>query len=165
MLRPSSPRRPIRSSRGRSGLAALSRLACTHAHETLIWASKDKRAHYTFNYDFINDPDPTTQLSSVWRIQTVPKREKLHGYHPTQKTQKLVRRTPLASTQEGDLVFDPFCVSGTTAVAAKELGRFFVGAELGREFAELASRRIKAATRGSVLREISEQRWSAILDE
>src|SRR5918997_401295 len=58
MLRPSPPRRPIRSSRGRSGLAALSRLACTHAHETLIWASKDKRAHYTFNYDLINDPDP-----------------------------------------------------------------------------------------------------------
>ena len=76
-----------------------------------------------------------------------------------------MRRTPLASTQEGDLVFDPFCVSGTTADAAKESGRFFVGAELEREFAELASRRIKAATRGSVLREISEQRWSAILAE
>jgi site-specific DNA-methyltransferase (adenine-specific) len=76
-----------------------------------------------------------------------------------------VRRTLLASTQEEDLVFDPFYVSGTTADAAKELGRFFVGAELEREFAELASRRIKAATRGSVLREISEQRWSATLAE
>jgi hypothetical protein len=45
------------------------------------------------------------------------------------------------------------------------LGRFFVGAEPEREFAELASRHIKAATRGSVLREISEQRWSATLAE
>ena len=41
----------------------------------------------------------------------------------------------------GDLVFDPFTGSGTTAVAAKELGRFFVGAELEAEFAELAASR------------------------
>ena len=53
--------------------------------------------------------------------------------------------------------FDPFCGSGTTGVAAKELARFFVGAELEVEFAELAGRRVRAAVRGSVLREISEQ--------
>jgi site-specific DNA-methyltransferase (adenine-specific) len=47
---------------------------------------------------------------------------------------------------------------GTTAVAAKELSRFFVGAELEREFCELAGRRMRAAVRGSVLREISEWR-------
>jgi site-specific DNA-methyltransferase (adenine-specific) len=133
--------------------------AFTHAHETLIWASKGKR--HTFNYDLINSPDPTGQVSSVWRIQTVPRSEKFHGYHPTQKPLKLVRRTLLASTQEGDLVFDPFCGSGTTAVAAKELDRFFVGAELEEEYCELAGRRIRAAVRGILLREISEQRWCA----
>ena len=69
-----------------------------------------------------------------------------------------MRRALLASTQEGDLVFDPFCGSGTTAVAAKELDRSFVGAELEREFCELASRRIKAASRGGLWREISKQR-------
>ncbi len=128
----------------------MSRLAWTHAHETLLWASKG-RGH-TFNYDLINGPD--AQMSSVWRIPTVPKREKRHGYHPTQKPLRLVRRALLASTQEGDLVFDPFTGSGTTGVAAKELNRFFVGTELEREFAELAGRRIEAAARGSVLREI-----------
>jgi site-specific DNA-methyltransferase (adenine-specific) len=127
--------------------------AFTHAHETLIWASKSKRARHTFNYDLINGLG--SQLSSVWRIPTVPKREKLHGYHPTQKPLRLVRRALLASTQEGDLVFDPFCGSGTTAVAAKQLNRFFVGAELEREFCELAGQRIEVAGRGSVLREIS----------
>jgi site-specific DNA-methyltransferase (adenine-specific) len=66
-----------------------------------------------------------------------------------------VRRTLVASTREGDLVFDPFCGSGTTAVAAKELGRFFVGVELEEEYAELAARRIKAVRRDAVLREIS----------
>ncbi|MCA1717133.1 MAG: site-specific DNA-methyltransferase, partial [Actinobacteria bacterium] len=50
--------------------------------------------------------------------------------------------------------------SGTTAVAAKELNRTFVGAELEEGFAELAARRIKATKRGGLLREISEQFWS-----
>jgi site-specific DNA-methyltransferase (adenine-specific) len=82
----------------------------------------------------------------------VPRREKLHGYHPTQKPLKLIRRALLASTQEGDLIFDPFSDSGTTAVAAKEPKRFFVGAELKMEICELAARRIEATERGSVLR-------------
>jgi site-specific DNA-methyltransferase (adenine-specific) len=129
-------------------------VACTHAHETLIWASKGNGARHTFNYELVNSPNPNGQLSSVWRIPTVPKREKLHGYHLTQKPLRLVRRALLASTQEGDLIFDPFCGSGTTAVAAKELGRFFVGAEMERGYCELAGRRIGATQRGVVLREI-----------
>ncbi len=135
----------------------MSQLAWAHAHETLIWASKARGARHTFNYDLINSPDPGSQVSSVWRLPTVSKKEKAHGYHPTQKPLRLVRRALLASTQEGDLVFDPFCGSGTTAVAAKELNRFFAGAELEEEFAELAGRRIGATVRGSVLRKISEQ--------
>jgi site-specific DNA-methyltransferase (adenine-specific) len=141
-------------------LQALSYLAWTHAHETLLWASKSRSARHTFNYDLINSPNPSSQVSSVWRIPTVSRREKLHGYHPTQKPLRLVRRTLLASTHEGELVFDPFCGSGTTAVAAKELNRAFVGAELEEEFAELAARRIAVTKRGSVLREISEQFWT-----
>ena len=133
--------------------------AFTHAHETLLWASKGRGARHTFNYDLVNDPG--SQLSSVWRIPTVPKKEKLHGYHPTQKPLRLVRRALLASTREGDLVFDPFCGSGTTGVAAKELGRFFVGVELEEEFCELAARRIKAVVRGGVLPEISRRQRSA----
>jgi site-specific DNA-methyltransferase (adenine-specific) len=82
-------------------------------------------------------------------------REKLHGRHPTQKPLRLMRRALLACTREGDLVFDPFCGSGTTAVATKELNRSFVGAELEGEFCELAARRSGAAERGSTLREIS----------
>jgi site-specific DNA-methyltransferase (adenine-specific) len=131
--------------------------AFTHAHETILWANKGRGARHTFNYDLINSRDPGAQISSVWRIQAVPKREKRHGYHPTQKPLRLVRRAILASTGEGDLVFDPFCGSGTTGVAAKELDRFFVGAEMEEEFAELAARRIRATERGSVLAEIFAQ--------
>jgi site-specific DNA-methyltransferase (adenine-specific) len=132
----------------------LPQLASTHAHETLLWASKSKGARHTFNYDLINSPDPTSQLSSVWHIPAVPMREKTHGRHPTQKPLRLLRRAVLASSVEGDFVFDPFCGSGTTGVAAKELGRFFVGAEREREYAELAGRRIGAAERGITLGEI-----------
>jgi site-specific DNA-methyltransferase (adenine-specific) len=128
--------------------------AFTHAHETLLWASKGKGARHTFNYELINGHDPGSQVSSVWRIPSVPRREKLHGYHPTQKPLRLLRRAILASTAEGELVFDPFSGSGTTGVAAKELGRFFVGAETERGFAELAARRIEAAVRGEMLRDL-----------
>ena len=128
--------------------------AFTHAHETLLWASKGADSGYTFNYDLINSGDPKAQISSLWHIPSVPKREKLHGYHPTQKPLRLLHRAIVASSREGDLVLDPFCGSGTTGVASKELGRFFVGAEKEEEYAELAARRIGAAVRGGVLREL-----------
>jgi site-specific DNA-methyltransferase (adenine-specific) len=145
--------RSLRSPSGSSG-SALFQLAWAHAHETLLWASKSKGAKHTFNYDLINSRDPKAQVSSVWHIPSVPKREKLYGYHPTQKPLRLVRRAMVPSTREGALVFDPFCGSGTMGVAAKELGRFFVGVEK-EEYAELAGRRIGAAVRGEVLRETS----------
>ena len=129
------------------------RTAFTHAHETLLWAGK-RGARHTFNYDVINSRNPAGQVGSVWRIPPPPRREKLHGRHPTQKPLRLVRRALLACTGEGDLVFDPFSGSGTTAVAAKELNRSFVGAELETGFAELAARRVAATPRGDVLREI-----------
>jgi site-specific DNA-methyltransferase (adenine-specific) len=132
----------------------LSQLAWAHAHETLLWASKGKGARHTFNYNLINSPDPSAQVSSVWHIPAVPRREKSHGRHPTQKPLRLLRRAIVASTAECALVFDPFCGSGTTGVAAKELGRFFVGVDKERGYAELAARRIGAAVRGEVLREL-----------
>jgi site-specific DNA-methyltransferase (adenine-specific) len=140
----------------------LSQLARTHAHETLLWASKGKGgARHTFNYYLVNSPNPDAQVSSVWCIPSVPKVEKREGYHPKGKPLRLARRALLASMGEGDLVFDPFCGSGTTAVAAKELNRGFVGTGLEEEeFAGLAAQRIAATERGSLLRKISEQFWN-----
>jgi site-specific DNA-methyltransferase (adenine-specific) len=134
---------------------ALSQLASTHAHETLLWASKSKcGARHTFNYDLINSGDPTSQLSSLWHIPAVPMREKSLVRHPTQKPLRILRRAVLTSTRAGELIFDPFCGSGTTGAAAKELDRFFVGAETKREYAEMAGRRIGAAERGITQGEI-----------
>ena len=135
--------------------SALFQLAWAHAHETLLWASKRKGARHTFNYNLMNNLIPSTQMSSVWHISPPPKREKLRGYHPTQKLLRLGRRALLASTREGDLIFDPFTGSGTIGVAAKELGRYFVGAELEEEFCRIAAARIRAAVFGSLLHEIT----------
>ena len=132
----------------------MSQFAWAHAHETLLWASKGRGARHTFNYDLINSGDPEAQVSSVWSLPAVPGSEKRHGYHPTQKPLRLLRHAVLAATREGELVFDPFCGSGTSGVASKELGRFFVGAEREEEYAELAARRIGTAVRGGVLREL-----------
>ncbi|HYQ82691.1 MAG TPA: DNA methyltransferase [Rubrobacter sp.] len=57
--------------------------------------------------------------------------------------------------REGDLVFDPFCGSGTSGVASKELGRFFVGAEKER-VRRACWAQDGAAVRGGVLRELSD---------
>lgn len=65
--------------------------------------------------------------------------------HPTQKPEKLLAKIILASTNEKDLVFDPFLGSGTTAVTAKKLNRKFCGVEVDETFAALAQKRLDIA--------------------
>jgi site-specific DNA-methyltransferase (adenine-specific) len=65
--------------------------------------------------------------------------------HPTQKPEKLLAKLLLASSNAGDLVFDPFLGSGTTAVAAKKLGRRFVGIEQSRQYCAWAQKRLESA--------------------
>jgi site-specific DNA-methyltransferase (adenine-specific) len=65
--------------------------------------------------------------------------------HPTQKSEKLMAKLILASSNPGDLVFDPFLGSGTSAVAAAKLGRRYAGIELEETFALLAARRLERA--------------------
>ena len=69
--------------------------------------------------------------------------------HPTQKPEKLVAKIILASSKEGDMVFDPFLGSGTTSVAAKKLNRKFVGIELDEDFACIAEKRLQMAEESS----------------
>jgi len=123
----------------------------TASHETLIWAKKNIKAKHTFNYDLMKNGDfssdfikkPNTQMRSVWSIGTPKTCEKTFGKHPTQKPLALLERIILASTNEGDLILDPFMGSGTTGVAALNNKRKFVGIEREIEFIELAEARLK----------------------
>lgn len=121
----------------------------TASHETLIWARKSKDGKHTFNYekmrtgvfrDFLKVPEK--QMRSVWAIGTTPPSEKLLGKHPTQKPLELLDRIVVASTNEGDLVLDPFMGSGSTGVAALKRKRHFIGIEKDKEYYNLACNRI-----------------------
>lgn len=65
--------------------------------------------------------------------------------HPTQKPEKLIAKLILASSDEGDVVFDPFLGSGTTSAVASKLGRRYVGVEMCRDYCLLAEKRIRLA--------------------
>ena len=65
--------------------------------------------------------------------------------HPTQKPEKLYAKLILASSEPGDLVFDPFMGSGTAPVVAKKLGRHYIGVEINEEYCLWAAKRILAA--------------------
>ena len=63
--------------------------------------------------------------------------------HPTQKPEKLIAKLILASSKEGDVVFDPFLGSGTTSVVAKKLNRQYVGIEMDAEYCCWAEKRLE----------------------
>ena len=65
--------------------------------------------------------------------------------HPTQKPEKLIAKLILASSNKGDFVLDPFLGSGTTSVAAKKLGRKYVGVELDPTYCAWAEKRLENA--------------------
>lgn len=65
--------------------------------------------------------------------------------HPTQKPEKLLAKMILASSRPGDVVFDPFLGSGTSAVAAKKLGRRFSGIEMNEMYCCWALARLERA--------------------
>ena len=65
--------------------------------------------------------------------------------HPTQKPEKLLAKLLLASSNPGDLVFDPFLGSGSTSVAAKKLGRHYLGVEREPQYCVWAEQRLEQA--------------------
>jgi len=93
-----------------------------------------------------------TYPSNLWTEITVPFWSMPENTdHPTQKPEKLVAKLILASSREGDLVFDPFLGSGSTAAVARKLGRNFFGIELDKTYACLAAKRVALAGSDKVI--------------
>ncbi len=81
-------------------------------------------------------------LSDVWEIPYLnPKAKERVGY-PTQKPVLLLKQIVKIASDEGDLVLDPFCGSGTTCVAAKSMGRNYIGFDKSEDAVELAKKRL-----------------------
>ncbi len=87
-----------------------------------------------------------TAPSNIWTDITIPFWSMAENTeHPTQKPEKLIAKLILASSNKGDMVFDPFLGSGTTAVTAKKLGRHYLGIERERKYVALALKRLEMA--------------------
>ncbi len=116
----------------------------THATETIIWAARDKKSRHAFNYKLMKETNRGKQMKSVWEIKPPENWEKKFGKHPTQKPVALLERILLASSNEGDLVLDPFSGSGTTVLAALRTHRTAVGLELSYDFLSLTTQRLSS---------------------
>lgn len=133
-----------------------------------IWFAT-KSNNYTFNLDAVKirkkviapykvdgkpkDWDETkdgnyrnTCPSNFWDDITIPFWSMSENTaHPTQKSEKLIAKIMLASSNESDIVFDPFLGSGTTSVVSKKLGRNYIGIESNEQYCVWAEKRLEMA--------------------
>ena len=120
----------------------------TNAHESLIWAQKERGQRYTFNHRAMKALNDGLQMRSDWHLPLCSGRERLRANgvkaHSAQKPLALLYRVLLASSNPGDIVLDPFFGTGTTGEAARRLGRRWIGIERDPQYAELARQRIAA---------------------
>lgn len=134
-------------------------------YEPILFCVKDK-SHYTFNADAIlveaktgakrklidyrkNPPQPYNSEKvpgNVWDFARVRYRMEEYENHPTQKPVALLERIIKASSNEGDLVLDPFSGTFTTSYVSKMLGRRSVGIELQEEYIRIGLRRLGLAS-------------------
>lgn len=133
-------------------------------YEPILYCVKDKN-NYTFNTEEIlieaktgatrklidyRKPIPTVYNSkkvpgNVWEFARVRYRMDEYENHPTQKPIALLERIIKASSNEGDIVLDPFSGTFTTCFVAKELGRNSIGIELQDEYVKIGLRRLQLA--------------------
>ena len=97
-----------------------------------------KHLRHTFGY----------QISDVWDdIHRVRHSSKRIDHHPCQLPVHLIERLVLMTTDEDDIVLDPFCGGGSAAVASKQMGRKYIGAEIDEEYCHLARLEMRKANR------------------
>ena len=116
--------------------------AFVHSTETILWAKKDiNNAKHKFNYKLMREMNNNKQMKDVWETSLTKPSEKRCGKHPTQKPIALLEKIILSSTDEGDLILDPFNGSGTTGIVANKLNRKYIGIEKEKEYLDLTIRR------------------------
>lgn len=117
----------------------------------LVWVKNnhgcgDLKAQYAPKYEFILYANKGRRPFTGKRMEDVFVVSKTkNAYHPTEKPVELVKQFILNSSNEGDLVFDGFMGSGTTAVACVNTGRKFLGAEIEEKYYQTAHQRVEQA--------------------
>lgn len=98
-----------------------------------------------------------THPSNIWNDLTVPFWSMPENTdHPTQKPEKLLAKIILASSQPGDMIFDPFAGSGTALVVAKKLNRRYAGVEIDHTYCCLAEKRLALADQNPTIQGYSD---------
>jgi DNA modification methylase len=126
--------------------AVLGRSDYNYRHETVLYGWIDDGPHY-----FTSD---RTQ-NSVFEID----RPQVSIYHPTTKPIELVARMIMNSSRKGDLIYDPFCGSGTTLLAGAQLGRVVFAVELDPRYVAVELERLSALGLKPKLVEPSTREW------
>ncbi len=125
----------------------------TASHETLLWGhTGNKKRRYYFDYKQSKEYyDPSDllkqkgkQMRTVWDIpNNKESREIKYGKHPTQKPLSVCKRVIALCSKPGDIVLAPLAGAGSECVAAKEMGRQYIGFELDQKYVDIANRRLK----------------------
>ena len=113
----------------------------TKAHETVFLLSKNQ--NYYYGNDSVRGPNGR-RLRTVWDLPTEP-RKRLNGHaddHPAVMPMALAQRCVAITSREDSVILDPYAGSGTTLLAARELGRRWVGIELKPSFVDLIESRL-----------------------
>ena len=87
-------------------------------------------------------PQTERQVDDVWEIPFLNPRAKERVGYDTQKPKELIERIIRASSNEGDIVADFFCGSGTAMVVAKELGRNYIGCDISERAVDISNERL-----------------------
>ncbi len=91
--------------------------------------------------------DKRVELSDIWFDIHRIKHKRDRDAHPCQLPEKLMERLIMLTTNEGDIVFDPFCGAGTTAVAAHKLKRKFVVIDLDEKYVRITNKKLAQMAR------------------
>ena len=115
-------------------------------HEELWWLWKDNQKKPGQNAI----PLPLAKHGSVWDLR--PYSNKKEARHPCIFPPEIPSRCIMATTEENDLVFDPYCGSGTTMVAANVLKRKYLGCDVSADYVAAARQRVKKPFTNDVAR-------------
>lgn len=145
------------------------------ATDTILMYVKDRKADYTFHLPEEKREEPVKQLKrkkvdgkmvnvkdkfghvvyqvretkvvdNVWRISTIQPADRYQRYgYPTQKPEALLQRIIRASSNEGDLVLDPFCGCGTAIAVAQMEKRRWIGIDVSPTACKLMAKRMRSA--------------------
>ena len=143
-------------------IACVSKKHFAKNNDTILWYSKQPGKHafnidevripYSKNSNWIKNPksykgnySPNKKgkkMSAVWNMPTINNMSKERTGYPTQKPLALLERIIKASCPEGGLILDPFCGAGTSCIAAKQLGRKWIGIDISKEAVKIAEKRL-----------------------